>query len=426
MIKLFLFSLTVIVLALLVTLYLGFPADPGYLLIAFGNYTFETSLFALIVALCVLYLLARLLLAIWHWLNPYYWIRYGRHLRDRRHARARSKSVDGLLYFARGSWQSAYNLLRDARNDADASVINHLAAAYAAYEMGDRNAWSRLLNEAESRYPAARSTVNYLRALLLFKSDQLEQCLAVLEQLRKTSLNDAQLLNLLKEVYVRLEAWEQLEELLPMLEKQGLVETDELERIKVRLFMERLYTMGKGSQAKSEPEEAVATLGKLWKKAPVKYKEDEKIVKHYTDLLCGLNARSVAAKVLEAALARRWSDALVLRYGEQDYGCSPQQLLVAEDWLKSRPANASLCLTLGRLAMRNELWGKAREYYEASIKIAPSAAAYGELGRLLKHLGDTRASEANLKKYGELIGAGLPDLPLPKAPALVANQSLVK
>lgn len=414
MIKLFIFSLIVIVLALLVTVYLGFPADPGYLLLAFGNYTFETSLLALIAALAVIYLVFRLLLLLWHWLNPWYWVRYGRHIRDQRHAKARSKTLDGLLYLTRGNWAPAFKLLNGARNDADASVINHLAAAYAAYEVGDKDAWSRLLNEAESRYPSARSTVNYLRALLLFKSDQLEQCLAVLEQLKKTAVNDAQLLNLLKEVYVRLEAWEQLEALLPALESHKLLATEELERIQVRLFMEHLYAAGKSSKASADPEAAVIDMAKLWKKAAGKYKEDEKVVKHYLELLCGVNAKPEAARVLEQALAKRWSDALVLRYGEKDYECSDQQLLQAESWLKSRPANANLFLALARLSLRNELWGKAREYYEASIKLAPSAQAYGELGRLLKQLGDDRASAANLKKYGDLIGSGLLDLPLPK------------
>ena len=60
MIRLFIFSLFAIVVALWVTLYLGFPSDPGYLLIAFGSYTFETSLFALLVASGVVYLMARL------------------------------------------------------------------------------------------------------------------------------------------------------------------------------------------------------------------------------------------------------------------------------------------------------------------------------------------------------------------------------
>ena len=63
--------------------------------------------------------------------------------------------------------------------------------------------------------------------------------------------------------------------------------------------------------------------------------------------------------------------------------------------------------------MRNELWGKAKEYYQASIKISPSAEAYGELSRLLKHLGEVQASDTYLQSYGDLIGSELPKLPLP-------------
>ena len=60
------------------------------------------------------------------------------------------------------------------------------------------------------------------------------------------------------------------------------------------------------------------------------------------------------------------------------------------------------------------LWGKAREYYETSLKISPSAEAYGELGRLLKHLGETEAGESYLKNYDELVGTQLSNLPMPE------------
>ena len=70
MIRLYLLSLLVIVAALLVASYLGFPADPGYLLIWFGPYTFETTLFALLTALLILFLLWRILAVLLQTLNP--------------------------------------------------------------------------------------------------------------------------------------------------------------------------------------------------------------------------------------------------------------------------------------------------------------------------------------------------------------------
>jgi len=410
MIKLFIFSLLAIVMALLLSLYSGFPGDPGYLLIAFGDYTFETSLFALLAAAAIFYVLARATLLIFDWVNPWHLVRYGRNYSRKRKAKARSKTTEGLLYFVRGNWQSSYSLLSKSSNDADATVVNYLVAASAAYEMGDRQSLMNCLQQAEENYPGARSTINSLKAQLLFKSGQLEQCLAVLEQLKKSSLNDATLLQLLKKVYVKLEDWEQLGALVPTLKKLKIIDKDEVELIRKRVFVEELYASSSGDSAEAAD---VARLSKLWRKAPSRYREDEKIVKHYIELLIQRGEKEEASKVMENALSRSWSDATILRYGEQDLGTNPQQLIHAEGWLKTRPANSTLLLSLGRICMRNQLWGKAKDYYRASIKISPSAEAYGELGRLLKHLGEYEAGEEYLKNYGDLIGAASPELPMP-------------
>ncbi|MDP6536869.1 MAG: heme biosynthesis HemY N-terminal domain-containing protein [Gammaproteobacteria bacterium] len=414
MIRLFVFSLLVIILALWVTLYVGFPNnDPGYILISFDNYTFETSLFALFIALVVIYLLYRLLVVFVQWINPGHLIRYGKEFNSKRKAAGRSNSIEGLLYFARGNWQSSYNLLTKSAGDKDASVINLLAAAYSAYQLGNKDSWLQCLDKAEVEYPSARSTINTLRAQLLFESGQLEQCVAVLEQLRKNSLNDMALLRMLKEVYMRLEDWNQLGQLLPVLKKNKIVDMQELARMQMRIFMEELYASVGELGTDNDKQSVVNQLAKHWKKAPAKYREDEKVVKHYAELLIRLDERVTAAKVIEMAISRNWSDALVRLYGEQDFDASEQQLLVAEKWLKERPANATLLLSLGRICLRNQLWGKAREYYEVSIGIAPSAEALGELSRLLKHLGEVEASGNYLESYGNLIGTELPELPMP-------------
>ena len=69
MIRLFIFSLLAIVVSLWSPVR-QLSSDPGYLLIAFGEYTFETSLFALLVLILFIYLCVRLLLLIFGWVNP--------------------------------------------------------------------------------------------------------------------------------------------------------------------------------------------------------------------------------------------------------------------------------------------------------------------------------------------------------------------
>jgi HemY protein len=297
-------------------------------------------------------------------------------------------------------------------DEKDSTVVNYLAAAFAAYELGDKEGGMQFLDTAETKFPTARSTISSLRAQLLYKSGQLEQCLAVLEQTKKNSLNDPKLMTLLKDVYVKLEDWSQLEELLPALEKNKIVDKAEARQIHKRVFMENLYRLQAAATAKGE--EGLGELRKTWKKAPQPYKEDAKVVKHYVDLLLKLGDQEEAAKAIEYALSKTWNVELVQRYGAQEIGDSARQLLVAENWLKSRPADADLLLSLGRISMRNQLWGKAREYYETSLKISPSAEAYGELGRLLKHLGETEAGESYLKNYDELVGTQLSNLPMPE------------
>ncbi|MDE0982909.1 MAG: hypothetical protein OSB11_13260 [Gammaproteobacteria bacterium] len=413
MVKLYLFSLLAIVLALLVSLYLGFPGDPGYLLIAFGSTTFETSLFALLVAVTVLYLVIKLILIVFHWINPWNLIRFGRNYKEHLRAKSRSKTIEGLLYFTRGNWESSYNLLKKGMKDSDASIVNYLAAAYAAYQQGNKEAWMNCLETAKNKYPAARSTINSLKAQLLFKSNQLEQCVAVLQQMKTSSLNDASLLQLLKDVYLKLNDWEQLENLLPALEKNSVVDGLEAEQIRVRIFMENLYRISSRRVDFSDVEIS-AQLEKAWKKGTASYKQDEKIVKHYADILFKLDQKEQAGKAIEVALNKNWSDELIKRYGELDFGTPHQQLLIAESWIQKRPGNARLLVALGRLAMRNELWGKAREYFDTSIEISSTAEAHGELARLLKFLGEEKLSYEHQEKFVQGVGAELPNLPMPK------------
>jgi HemY protein len=421
MIKLFIFSLLAIVLALALNLATGFPADPGYLMVAFGNTTFETSLFALLVAIGIIFLLLRLLLFLFYAFNPFRLVSFGKNFSANRKSRQRNKSVEGLLAFARGDWQLAYGLLIRGAKQADSNVANFLAAAYAAHELEDRDAWTKALTDAESEYPTSRLTIQFVKAQLLFKSNQLEQCLAILEQIKNSGSKESGVFRLLKEVYINLQEWQKLDELVPVLEKRKIIDAVDAETIRKRVFVKHLDGVIEHSGSESGVDGSVDStqldlLSKMWKKSPAKYREDEKIVKHYIELLVKLGAKIDAAKVLETALSKNWSNSLIIKFAEMDYDSNQAQLLVAENWLKARPANSPLLLSLGRICMRNKLWGKAREYYQASIRISPSAEAYGELARLLKNLGDDTQSEDCFHRYRDLIGSSLLELPLPELP----------
>ena len=65
----------------------------------------------------------------------------------------------------------------------------------------------------------------------------------------------------------------------------------------------------------------------------------------------------------------------------------------AEEWLRGHPDDAGLLLALGRMCIRQRLWGKAQSYLEASLSVAETQAAHLELARLCDQL--ERPDEAN-------------------------------
>ena len=412
MVKIFLYSLLAVLLALFLTLYLDITSDPGYLLIAWRNYTFETSLFALAVLLILAYALWRLLVHFIGWLNPLNLISAGRRYREQR--QTRSKTVEGLMHLARSNWQAAYNQLMLGARDKDASVVNYLAAAYAACEMQRKDLWAESLEQALRKHPQAASTINTVRARLLLQTNQLEQSEVVLEQLRKSALNDANLLSMLKEVYIRLEEWGQLRSLLPALVKNAVIGDKEQAQIEKRVFAAELEVAVANLKVNDKSREKIlADFRKQWKKLSEEFKDDDNFVAHIANTLLEANARTDAAQIYEARLGRRWSKELIAVYGATDFGDSSQQLIHGEIWLKEHPRDPQLLLALGRICMRNKLWGKARDYFEASLKAFPCADVYGELSRLTAALGDDAASKKYFAQYTELAGKSLPQLPLP-------------
>ncbi|PCH62874.1 MAG: heme biosynthesis protein HemY, partial [SAR86 cluster bacterium] len=143
------------------------------------------------------------------------------------------------------------------------------------------------------------------------------------------------------------------------------------------------------------------------------YKDDAKIVGHYLGLLRQVGADAEAAELIENYSLKHWQDEFALLYSELKLTDSAKHLKKAEAWLSQRADNASLLLSLGRLSLKAELWGKAREYFEASIKISPDPVSFAELQRLLRNLADTKAVEELSHTYAQHIEASLPLLPMP-------------
>lgn len=108
--------------------------------------------------------------------------------------------------------------------------------------------------------------------------------------------------------------------------------------------------------------------------------------------LTALGDLTEARKVLEKQLDREWDSSLILRYADAGDDATAR-IARAEAWLKLHPQDAGLLLVLGRLCAKQQLWGKAQSYLEASLSLESSRDTLLELAQLADQLG--RTDEAN-------------------------------
>ncbi len=377
-------------------------SDPGYILLAYGNYTVETSLWVgilvLLVIALVLYLLVRLVKGLFQ----------SRHaLAKRRHHRSVQLTNRGLINYIEGNWQkSRRQLLRGARH-AEAPLLNYLYAAQSSEKLGDSDKVRAYLSAAESVDADAEIAVELTQAEIKLDAGQYKQAVAALVKARHSASRHPRVLSLLYRAYSELEDWEGLAELLPDLERSNILDAEQLHNLKRQIYLRRLQ------KAAQREDDAATTLQQQWRDLPGSWRHDQDLLRVYVALLITVDAHEEAGKVAEQALNATWDSELVRLYAFIQRSDSERQLTGAEGWLKDRPDDAALLLCLGRLAARSELWGKARDYLERSYALEKTPEVCAELGRLLAALGEPGVS-ARYYEEGLLRDVSLPQLPMPE------------
>ena len=409
--------LLIILVALLVGtgLSLGLAYDLGYIRVSLGNYVVETNFWVGLILVAALVIVTHLLL------NSIRRLRQGTSLMSgwvaRSHQRrARRRTTEGLLALAEGNWPRARKLLTRSAGKVETPLINYLAAAHAAFETDDHEGADELLRQAFESTPGSSMAVGLTQAQLQLAGNRLEQALATLLRLRKESPHHPFVLKLLKNTYVRLEDWSELAKLVPELRKRNVLTEAELADLERQAWHNLLENAAERCEKRQEedPETSLQPLTRVWDELPKTLRQDEQIIRDYALILAHLGDEAQAETLIRKILQNNWSDELANLYGRIAGREPGEQLLLAEQWLKDRPNNPELLLALGRLSLRNELWGKAREYFETSLTLRRSRETLAELSRLNAHMGHEDTS-LKLMMQGLEADNGLPQLPMPKA-----------
>ena len=393
---------------------LGLQYDLGYVRISLGTILVETNFWVGLALLILVFIAFTALINLVRRLRSgsgavVAWLARGSEKKSRR------RTTQGLLAFAEGNWPRARKLLISSADHAETPLLNYLAAAQASFETGDHDEVDDLLRQAYESTPGSDMAVGITQAQLQLAGNREEQALATLLRLRKQAPHHPFVLKLLKNAYVKLEDWRELSRLLPEIRKRNLIDADEqgnLERLVWRNLLQ-----GAAADCRRQVDtqsSSLEPLTRLWDELPGYLRRDEHTIHEYARLLAQLGDEEQSETLLRKVLRNHWSDELINLYGRVKGAKPDEQLLLAEQWLKDRPNNAELLLALGRLSLRNELWGKAREYFETSLKLRRSRETMAELSRLNAHMGEGENS-VKLLMQGLVKDSGLPNLPMPKA-----------
>ncbi|VAX08315.1 Uncharacterized protein EC-HemY, likely associated with heme metabolism based on gene clustering with hemC, hemD in Proteobacteria (unrelated to HemY-type PPO in GramPositives) [hydrothermal vent metagenome] len=387
-------------LTLLIAVVLGLLAnqDPGYVLISRGEVSYELSLTLLLLILVAgftgLYLFIRVSLQT---------LRMPGHLRQwRRHRRIKKAhriSVRGLIDLAQGHWPQAEKNLIKYAHYSEEPLLNYLSAARAAQKQLAHERRDYYLAEAHKSTPDADFAVQLTQAELQLVHGQLEQSLATLVHLQSISPKHTHVLLLLMQLYEKLQSWGDLKDLLPALKKQKVITDEQHRELSIKVYTELLEITAKKNQADK--------LEIFWKNLPRNLRQDTHLIKRYSHHLINMKQFDTATAILRQAVNQNWDQDLVYLFGKSHSNKVDKQLAQAEGWLKGHENNAILLLTLGRLCLYNQLWGKARSYLEASIGSDAFPETYRELGLLLEQL-EEKDKAADCYRKGIMLGEKLP------------------
>lgn len=379
--------LLLIFLILIVSLWLGtlLKTDPGYLLITINHWSLETTLIIACLALIIFFILFHYTLllltkvknsptSLHNW-----W-------KKRRQQRAQSKTQQGLIEFSEGYWLQAKNHLINALPDLESPLLNYLTAAKAAQEMGDSKLRDDYLREAQQSMPDAKIAVALTQAQLQLANKQWEQALASLKHLQALVPRHPYVLKLLLKLYQEVGDWPQVLILLPELKRHKIITVNEFDKFLQQAYLQLMLNLSK--------QDDYTTLERVVADLPRKLTTNPDLMELYCRFLLKNNEQAKAELILRQALRKNFHPTLISLYG-QITANSDQQLTYAEALLKKFPNSAELSLCLGRLAVANSLWGKAKYYFAKSISLAPTPEAYAQMGQLLERLHEqTAACEA--------------------------------
>lgn len=350
-------------------------SDPGRVTISLQGYVIDMTLPVAVLLLLTLYVVVR---AIAHVIGN------KRRAAAERAVRQRERSLQqlehGLIAMSEGDWAEAEQVLTRSAFASPTPLLHYLAAARAAELQGAVARRDEWLTKALDVAPTERVAVYITQAEMFLKHNQLQAALTTLEQLDATSEQNARGLALLARIHRQQGDWQKLKALEPRLRSTTGIPAALIDDLLAQVHLDMLKAAGTAKDA--------TQLEQAWKEVPKTLASRPDVLVSYARAAMACGEVATAEESLRDLLNRQWDDAAVLVYGDVELPEPLRTLQTVEKWLNTRPQDPTLLYVCAQCCIRNELYGKARSYLEASLGIRPRLETYQMLAKLLEASGE--------------------------------------
>jgi HemY protein len=301
---------------------------------------------------------------------------------------------ESLLAFFQGRYASAEKSAAQALLGEETKGIAAIVAARSAHELGRFSEREQFLEHAKGTAPAVDQARLTTLADLLVSQGRHPEALAVLKDLSARDSRNLRLLRLKLQAEQAMRNWDEVLGTVGSLAKLGGLGPDEAAAARRAAHLGNLNRKSQDG----------AALEAYWKTLPSDMRIDGAVAATAARYHLALGNNGAARAIIEQALERDWNPGLVALYGEAAGADALPQIERAEKWLRVHARDPALLLALGKLCMKQGLWGKAQSYIEASLALEPTHDGHMTLASLMEQLGKHQEAVQHFRRSAELAG----------------------
>jgi HemY protein len=311
---------------------------------------------------------------------------------ERNRSRARQSLNEALLAFFQGRYASAEKSAASAIAMEETKGVAAIIAARSAHELGRFNEREQFLDQAKGDVPEVDQARLTTLADLLVSQGRFDEALAVLNDLSARDARNLRLLRLRLQAEQATRRWDEMLDTVAALSRLGGLAPAEAAIAKRTAHLGNLNRKAQDG----------AALAAYWKQLPTEMRLDPAVASTAARFHLALGGTSNAQEILERALENEWNAGLIALYGEAAGTDALPQIERAEKWLRTHARDPALLLALGKLCMRQALWGKAQSYIEASLALEPTHDGHMTLAALMEKLGKPQEAVRHFRRSAEL------------------------